>query len=58
MCGILKLQLEGSKSQVQYLWPTGLVAPWHGGGSSEIRIVSVSPEWAGRFLTTGQPRKS
>ena len=40
----------------QWLWHTGLVAPWHV-GSSQIRDWTMSPVLAGRFFTAEPPRK-
>ena len=44
-------------TQAQYLWCMGLVAPQHV-GSPRTRAQTVSPELAGRFLTTAPPGKS
>ena len=44
-------------TQAQYLWHTGLVAPWHVGLPGP-GLEPVSPALAGGFLTTVPPGKS
>ena len=47
---VLLLQSSGSRAhRLQYLWHTGLAAPWH---------VAMSPALAGGLLTTGPLGKS
>ena len=49
--------LTGSRAQAPCCDTRAYFAPWYV-GSSGSRIESVSPALAGRFVTTGPPRKS
>lgn len=57
--GLQQLQLPGSRAQAQYLWCTGLVAPWHVGSSwmtDQTRVPCTGGQilylWATREFTT------
>ena len=55
--GSQQLRLCSPGAQVQYLWCTGLAAPWHV-GSSPTRIKPMSSALADGFVTTEPPGKS